>query len=261
MVVHIRITLRGAFRRRYTTTEVIGLLKGPTYMDGTRSERHSSTERRSVVVLEPTSARGTPRSDIGYRTAIGLILVGVVFVACARAEDGEGGGDWITLPAEVTVPADFERDHTGLAVDLEAAEERFYQCMEDAGYPVADLSVEDLMARNEDPSEPQFREIHTACTEAAGTGWSPGNRPDEAAARNRQAWATTECVRAEGLEWPDPRPEPWERYLDFSFDQDILASATAATDREQSEVVSIVGRCVEDHAIDWEEWFTEHPRN
>lgn len=197
---------------------------------------------------------GIPRSRPSWRPGLAVLLLAMV--ACTG--NGEGRPP-PTLPAAAAVADDFERDVLGFAEDREAAEVRFQECMENAGYPVAHLDIDEYMALGQDEANQDFRLLDMLCHQAAGTGWGPGNRPDEVAVLNQQAWNTTECVREHGWEFPDPIEEEFGRFLRFAG---ARADEFAPTDIESAaQYKQDLGECFDQNAVDWDAWRRQNPRN
>lgn len=187
--------------------------------------------------------------------ATALLMATVVLGACQGERRLEPP---LTLPPNVELETGFERGPDGLALDMEAADQRLNDCLDQVGYSIRDISFDETMARMAE--EQNFRMLMTVCQEAAGTGWGPGNQPDEVEALNHQARETTRCVRDRGWDVADPVPEEFGRFLRFNAD-----SAFGLSPAEGEEGFEEYGRdmteCVELHSIDWRVWVQENPRN
>lgn len=158
-------------------------------------------------------------------------------------------GSRAELPDGVEVPQDFEREADGFAVDIPQAFERYYACIDDVGQALGDPGLDNLSDTE--------RELYALlCSEAAGNGWSPGNRPDEARLLNEHALETTRCIRERGWDYPDPRPEQHGRFLEVED-----PAVSEVTDIEAEPLSRDVAECMDEHAIDWSEWVIENPRN
>lgn len=156
------------------------------------------------------------------------------------------------LPAGVDVPQDFERGADGFATDIPAAFERYYACIDDVEVALGDPGLDSIPEAE--------RDLYALlCSEAAGNGWSPGNRPDEARTLNEQAIAATRCVRDRGWDYPDPRPEQHGRFVEVAdpSDPDVVPENPAGAQALSRDVAE----CLEANAIDWSEWVIENPRN
>lgn len=183
---------------------------------------------------------------------IGTIALLLALTGCARPSDSDGPAP-ISLPPEVSVPQDFVRNPDGLAADMgPAADERYQRCMEDLGLEIRPPASPSAL-------DTEYLKWDMLCAEAAGTGWAPGNRPDEVDVLNQQAEATTSCVRSKGWDYVDPTLEPWGRF--YRFDSDALKSLVPDNPDAASTFISDVRTCVDAYAIDWDEWVREHPRN
>lgn len=191
------------------------------------------------------------------RQRLVLIAAVVSLVAACQADDSELAPP-LTLPPGVTVGQDFERLPTGLAVDMEAANERFNRCLEDAGLDPSQ-SVEGLLATGTTPSESRVRSITKLCGYLAGVAWGPGQRADEVEALNAQARATTQCVRDRGWVIGDPLPEEYGRFLRFNAESITEHLPTDSPERQRFN--QDLTACVDDHAVKWDTWVQQHPRN
>ncbi|CAN5790944.1 hypothetical protein BH23ACT5_BH23ACT5_22360 [soil metagenome] len=156
------------------------------------------------------------------------------------------------LPAGVKVAQDFERGGDGFALDIPEAFERFNACFDDVRVSLAD-SGQLRMSETE-------RELYAMlCSEAAGNGWVPGNRRDEALLLNELAIKATRCVRDRGWDFPDPVPERHGRFLEIADPQapDVVPDDEGAA----MALLRDVDECNDEHAIDWSDWVIENLRN
>lgn len=192
-----------------------------------------------------------------------MVASAVLLASCAAEEtQDEGAGSALTLPTGVVVDQGFERDEMGMAVDPDSAQVRFEGCMRDSGYPLDDPEVESYLADREkgrDEVDWDLERVLTTCSQAAGTGWGPGNRPDEVAALNEAALNQTECVRERGWEVPDPVPEPFDRFL--RFDAETVFEMVPDDAESARQFIADVEECFNRYAIDWDAWRRENPRN
>ncbi len=156
------------------------------------------------------------------------------------------------LPPGVAVPQDFERGGDGFATDIPAAFERFDACLEDVRVALADANLTHTYSAD--------REMYAMlCSEAAGNGWSPGNRPDEVRLLNEQAINTTRCLQDRGWDYPDPVPESLGRFLEV---HDPMAPGIVTEIEAQAvALIQDVADCVDEHAIVWSEWIIANPRS
>lgn len=196
--------------------------------------------------------RGRSRAQLRIVFVAAVVLVAGACAVTEGLDPQRHFGTQPTLPQEVSVPQDFRREADGFANDIPAAFDRYYACVDDVGEALGDPGLATMA--------PDDRQLYALlCSEAAGNGWEPGNRRDEARLLNQQALDTTHCLRDLGWDYPDPVPERHGRYLE------VMAPGATGLDTEDPSLTSVlvrdVSRCMEDHAVDWSAWVIENPRS
>lgn len=201
-----------------------------------------------MAAVKPAAAQPT------FRARLSLMALVIAATACGVFEELDPRlrfGTVPELPEGIDVPQDFERGGDGFALDIPQAFERFNECYDSVRLDAAAKGAADL---GED------KELFAMlCSQAAGNGWFPGNRPDEARLLNEQAITATECIRERGWDYPDPVPERFGRFLEV---EDPAAPGVKPDDVGQArQLADDVASCLDENVIDWSQWVIENPRN
>jgi hypothetical protein len=139
------------------------------------------------------------------RRAAGVAAAGLVLVSCAAAD----GSDVATLGgSEESTP------QPDAPVDREEAFLRFAECMRDHGVDVGDpQGSEDggeVIAIGDEGVDPQeVQEADAACRHLLpeGTDDPPDLTPQERARIRDQMVRFADCMRGQGIDFPDPEPQ------------------------------------------------------
>ena len=169
--------------------------------------------------IKATSRNGHMRLQPKSRIAALAVVTAVMLAAC-----GGGGATSPTMPSLTDTSVPGEQTTTTVEVDPEEAMLEYTACMREHGVDMPDPSSSEgggFIIESDETSFETVEEAEKECSPILGAAFGDFElTPEEEAEMRDRELAFAQCMRDEGIDWPDPGPDGVS-VIEFGTDDDV----------------------------------------